>query len=779
MQFSEAWLKELISIPVDTNTLSHQLTMAGLEVDAVHPVAAEFNNVCVGYVESKEQHPDADKLSVCMVDVGDAKTQIVCGAKNIEAGQKVPVAKVGAVLPGDFKIKAAKLRGVDSNGMICSESEIGLAEKSEGIMVLPEDAPVGTDIREYLKLNDQMIEIDLTANRGDCLSLHGVAREVAVANAGSFKPSDVEAVKQSHDEKIDVKLSASEQCPLYLSRVIKGIKPGAKSPLWLAEKLRRSGLRAIHPVVDVTNYIMLLMGQPMHAFDAAKLNGDVRIELSTGGDKIKLLDESEVEVKPGTLLIKDDKGPIALAGIMGGLESSVTDETTDIVLEAAHFTPDAIRGKARSYGLHTDSSHRFERGVDPSLPKLAMEAATQLILSVVGGEAGPVNQMGEVVVTEKQVSLRPDRVNAVLGTEISEDEVIRILEGLGFESSELNFKIPSYRFDINIEEDLIEEVARIHGLDNIKSSLPKSGLVQVGLTEKLNHAKDVLQLLAARGYTQAINYSFIDQKWQKTFFPDVNSPVLQNPISSDMAQMRGSLLPGLLLSAKRNLNRQVDRVHLCEQGIVFTDALEIEKLAFVKCGLRDQEHFSGTEKADFYDLKGDLQALFVLCGKEVVFAPTDSISYLHPGKAAQISCEGDIIGVIGQLHPVAQKAVGLKQAVFVAEIDWDSILPADIAVFEAISKYPSIRRDFAFVVDKDLPAQNLINACKKSLGDLLQKANVFDVYTGEELGSRKKSLALSLILQDLSHTLIEEEVNSAVNTLLEVLLRDFNAKLRE
>ena len=792
MQFSEAWLRDWVNPPVSVNELADALSMAGLEVDGVHPAAPDFSGVVVGAVLSCERHPDADKLSVCQVDLGhDEIVQIVCGAKNVAGGMKVPVARVGAVLPGDFKIRKAKLRGVESFGMICSAAELGLAESSDGIMPLPGDAPLGEDFREYLQLDDHIIDVDLTPDRGDCLSIAGIAREVGVIYREPVTQWEIRPVAAETDRSLEVLLESPQACPRYSCRVLEGINPAAETPLWMQERLRRSGLRPISPVVDVTNFVMLELGQPMHGFDLAKIEGGIRVRLSRGGEKLVLLDGSEVEVQVGTLLIADEEKPLALAGIMGGEASAVTGDTRDILLESAFFQPTAIIGKARGYGLHTDSSHRFERGVDPQLATKALERATELIISIAGGKAGPVVD----VVAEQQmpasaeVLLRRDRVERILGVAVSDDEIEDILSRLGMvlQPTGEGWTVipPSARFDIAIEADLIEEVGRIYGYARIPenlSSAPVSIQAKPEAAFRLDRAK---QYLVDQAFQEVITYSFISPELSSLITPQAQSIRLANPISEEMSLMRASLWPGLLSTLKYNLARQQERVRLFESGQVFHQAGdEIDQpqmLGGLIFGSDVPEQWAQKpRKTDFYDLKGTVEGLLALVDDPdgFAFVPVDDAA-LHPGQSALVQRAGREVGRLGLLHPALQQKLDLPGDVYLFELKLAELEEGRLPAYQPVSRYPSIRRDLAILVKREITWAEVLSCAREAAPEIVRDINVFDVYTGENIDTSLKSLALSLILQDYSHTLTDEETEQAVNAVREALERELAAKLRD
>lgn len=792
MKFSEAWLREWVDPEVTTEELSHQLSMAGLEVDSVGPVAGEFNGVVVGEVLSLERHSDADKLSVCQVNAGqNEELQIVCGARNVAVGMKAPVALVGAVLPGGFKIKKAKLRGVQSLGMICSESELGLAESSAGIMGLPADATVGVNIREYLDLDDSFIEVDLTPDRGDCLSIAGIARDVGVINRCSVTPPAIDPVPAQNDDRFPVSLEAPEACPKYACRVIRNINPEADTPLWIKEKLRRSGIRSISPVVDVTNYVLLELGQPMHGFDLAKLNGEIRVRMAQAGERLILLDGQEQELREDTLVIADARTPLAMAGIMGGEHSSVTAVTKDILLESAFFTPTAIIGKARSYGLHTDSSHRFERGVDPELQVRALERATRLLLDVVGGEPGPV----VVVISEEHIERRPEillrraRLAMILGVEIEDDMVADILTRLEMrvEPVATGWKVvaPSCRFDISIEEDLIEEVGRIYGYTEIPIHHSAAASVMQGEPEMAFSLQRAKELLVDRGFQEVITYSFISQEIHDLMDPQHNTVQLANPISADMSIMRTSLWPGLLQTAVYNQSRQQGRVRIFESGLRFvmksSDIQQDPMLAGLISGEINLEQWGEDVRGvDFFDLKADLESLLSLTGsaEDFEFLPGAHPS-LHPGQAARIMRNGEPAGWIGMLHPRLEDKLGLTGNTFLFEISLGLLVGSSLPAFTPLSKFPSIRRDISIVVDEDVRFSQISDCIRQEAPEILKDIRLFDVYTGENIDFGRKSIALGLILQETSHNLTDEYAEGVMERILRSLSDQFNAQLRE
>lgn len=795
MKFSESWLREWVNPAVSREALSHQITMAGLEVDGVDAVAAEFNGVVVGEVVECGQHPDADKLRVTKVSVGSGELiDIVCGAPNCRQGLKVAVAMVGAVLPGDFKIKKAKLRGMPSEGMLCSYSELGIDIDSDGIIELPLDAPLGTDLREYLQLDDAVIEVDLTANRADCLGMVGLAREVGVLNRQAVTEPQWQAVTPSTDTKVAINVKETAACPRYLGRVVKNVNVKAATPLWMQEKLRRSSIRSIDPIVDITNFVLVEFGQPMHAFDLAKLTGDIQVRLGNGEEKITLLDGSEVTIPNDTLVIADDARPLALAGVFGGEYSGVSDTTQDILLECAFFAPLAIMGKSRRLGLHTDSSHRFERGVDPEMQHKVMDRATRLVLDICGGEAGPVVEAKSDADLPKpaQILLRRSKLDKILGHHVPDSDVVEILERLGFGvvAGEGSWQVTTatYRFDMAIEEDLIEEVARIYGYNNIPNVAPVASLRMSDHKETDLSLKRVRSLLVARGFQEAVTYSFVDPKLQNLVHPGEQAMVLPNPISSEMSAMRLSMFTGLLTAVGYNQSRQQGRVRLFETGLRFVPDIHAESgvrqqamLGCVITGLQNDEHWSMESKTvDFFDLKGDLEAIIGLTVSASEFSfRVATHSALHPGQCAEILRNDRVIGHIGAIHPSLEKPFGLNGKTIVFELELDALLHTSLPLAQAVSKFPANRRDIAVVVDESVSAGDVMKLIRKVGENQLVGINLFDVYLGKGVEPGKKSLAIALTLQDTTRTLEEKEIAETVDSVVSALKTEFNASLRD
>jgi len=790
MKISQNWLHEWVNPQTDLDEFCATITMAGLEVDSIEPAAGEFTKIVVAKVIAVEKHPDADKLNVCKVNTGKEELQIVCGAANVREGLVVACATIGAVLPGNFKIKKSKLRGVESFGMLCSEKEMGLAEQADGLMELPEDAPIGTDIREYLQLNDTVIEVDLTPNRADCLSVAGVAREVATLYKSELNAVETQSAPLDIDDSFAVSVSATQACPRYTGRVIRDVNTQAATPLWMVEKLRRAGIRSLGPCVDVTNYVMLELGQPMHAFDLDILKGGIQVRMASVDEKITLLDGKEICATENTLVIADDEKALALAGIMGGENSGVTDNTKHIFLESAHFNPLAIAGKAREYGLHTDSSHRFERGVDPELPLQALERATQLLIDICGGKAGPVvDQTSEADLPSREpVQLRLDRVNRMLGIEFKAAEVESILSLLGMQlekdGDSWMVTPPSFRFDIAIEADLIEEIIRIHGYNNIPRKLPTYQPTMKPLKEAEINLQRVKDVLVERGYHEAISYSFVDPKWQSAIDPDIAPVKLANPISADLSVMRTSIWPGLLKAVQHNLNRQQPRVRLFETGLTFVkqgdELVQNAKISGVITGNIESEQWAADErKVDFFDAKSDLEAILALGGLNNIFFEKSQHSALHPGQTAQIFKKNQAIGWIGALHPNTRKTLDIDPPVYVFEVDLAALLEGAVPTFKPLSKFPEVRRDIAVLVKQEIAVEELVKSIKSVTSDIFQEILLFDVYTGTNIEDGLKSVALGLILQGFSSTLTDEEVDLEINKIITVLNDRYGATLRE
>ncbi len=792
MKFSEQWLRGWVSPQVSRDELVARLSMAGLEVDSVTPAAGDFSGVVVGEVLGTEQHPDADKLRVCQVSNGAETFQVVCGAPNVRPGLKIPFAMIGAELPGDFKIKKAKLRGVESNGMLCSQAELQIGEGNDGLMELPADAPVGQDIREYLGLDDAIIEVDLTPNRGDCLSLAGLAREVGALYAAPVTRPVVASVPAVHDEVRSIEVLAPAACPRYLGRVIRNVDLSKPTPLWMVERLRRADVRSIDAAVDITNYVMLELGQPLHAFDLAEINGGIRVRMAEEGEKLVLLDGQEVTLRSDTLVIADHSRALAIAGVMGGEHSGVSTTTRDVFLESAFFDQIAVAGKARSYGLHTDASHRYERGVDWQLAREAMERATGLLLDITGGEAGPIIE----TVSEQHlpkiapVTLRAQRITQMLGMEMDPAEVERLLSALGLNISadgagQWRVEVPSHRFDISLEVDLIEELARLYGYNRLPVRYPQARLAPQAKAEARSDLPELRRLLVARGYQEAITYSFIDPRQFELFNPGVEPLLLANPISNDMAAMRSSLWPGLVKSLQHNLNRQQDRVRLFESGLRFVGQLDGLKqepmLAGVVCGSRLPEGWAqGRDVVDFFDVKADVEAVLGFAGAldAFTFVPGKHPA-LHPGQTARIERDGREVGYVGAIHPELSKTLGLDRPVFVFELVLAEVALGKMPKFQELSRFPEVRRDLALLADRDVASSAVLDVIRENAGEWLTDLRLFDVYQGKGIDPHRKSLAVGLTWQHPSRTLNDDEVNTATQNILTSLETRLNATLRK
>ncbi|GGY70528.1 phenylalanine--tRNA ligase subunit beta [Marinobacter zhanjiangensis] len=789
MKFSEKWLREWVNPAIGSQELMDQITMAGLEVDGFEPVAGGFTGVVVGEVRSVAPHPDADKLRVCQVSDGDETVAVVCGAPNVREGLRVPFATVGAVLPGDFRIKKAKLRGQPSNGMLCSESELGLSDDHAGLMELPADAPVGEAIDRYLGLDDITIDVDLTPNRADCLSLRGLAREVGVLTGESVREPELSPVLASHDERPSVAVEAPAACPRYLGRIIRNVDLSVATPLWMVEKLRRSGVRSIDPAVDITNYVMLELGQPLHAFDRAEIEGGIVVRMAKPDEELVLLDGQTVKLTPDTLVIADHAKPLAIAGVMGGEHSGVTGKTRDLILESAWFEPVAMAGKAREYGLHTDASHRFERGVDYELARTAMERATALLLAITGGEAGEVVEVAsdEHLPRAEQVTLRADRLNAVLGMTIDAARVEDILTRLGLHivdqtGDRWTVRVPSYRPDISIEEDLIEEVGRIYGYNNLPVTEPVGSLALRPVKEAERPVSAVRNFFVSCGYQEAITYSFVDPKVQEVLDPEREGIALANPISADLAVMRTTLWSGLVKTLEYNQRRQQPRIRLFETGLRFVrsgDRIDQEPmLAGVVTGGQLPENWAnGRRDADFFDVKGELESLFSLLGVEVRFAAGQHPA-LHPGQTAQLFLGDQAVGWLGAMHPQVQKKLDVDGTILMFELFLNPIVSGYVPNFKEISKYPEVRRDLAIIIGNEIAFADVDRVVRNNAGERLTALRAFDVYEGEKLGEGKRSLALSLFWQHPERTLNDDEVHEFFDRVINALQKELGATLR-
>ena len=791
MKISENWLRTWVNPAIDSEKLSDQLTMLGLEVDDLSPAAKPFTGVVVGEVLTVEQHPDADRLRVTTVNIGSGEPlQIVCGAPNVRAGMKAPVATIGAVLPGDFKIKKGKLRGIESQGMLCGASEIDLEDKIDGLLELPADAPVGMNIREYLDLDDNVIDISITPNRGDCFSIRGIAREIGVINQLPVTAPEIKEVAATISDEKKVVVS-TEGCPRYLGRVIKNVNTKAVTPVWMERALARSGIRQHSILVDITNYVLMELGQPLHAFDGGKVQGAVHVRQATEAEKLVLLNEQEVELNEKVMVIADDEKALAIAGIMGGLSSAVSDATTEIFLESAFFAPLHIAGRARSFGLHTDASQRYERGVDFELPLIAMHRASQLIAELAGGEFGPITvaENAALLPTRDAIELNQTQVDQLLGYSVDSAFITDALTRLGCEvtvkaEGEWSVVPPSHRYDMVIYQDLIEEVARIHGYDNIQISLP---VIDVKLAKYQDQFElgQLRQTAVTLGYQEAISFSFADLKLEKQLNSHVKPLALANPISSDLAVMRSTLLSSLVPCVQYNINRQQSRVRFFELGLRFDyqeansihDLKQIPTFALIATGSRTPESWHGkAQPMDFFDFKGDIEEILAAGRVKVDYIRSER-SWLHPGQSAEILVNGQSIGYFGRLHPSLEDELDLATT-WVAELDQAAVLQTYVSNFTELSRFPSVRRDIALLINDKINVSEIQGLIEKTGGELLDSTWLFDVYTGQGVEEGKRSLAFALLWQHPSRTLEDAEIKSGMDNILQVLENTYQATLR-
>src|SRR5450830_9236 len=793
MQFSENWLRSLVNTDLSSQALSHALTMTGLEVEEMQPVAAPFSKVVVAKILSAEKHPDADRLQVCMVDVGLANpVQIVCGAANARAGLIAPCALVGAELPG-ISIKQAKVRGIESFGMMCSSKELGISAEATGLLELDSNAVIGQSIREYLDLDDYLFTLKLTPNRSDCLSITGIARDVAAITGAATCFEVVVPVAPALQQAKRVVVNEPVACPRYCGRLISGINAKASTPDWMLRRLERSGLRSISAVVDVTNYVLLALGQPMHAFDADKLNGDIIVRFAKENESLSLLNDQTIQLKTDDLVIADTNGAIALAGIMGGKPTSVSDDTADIFLESAFFVPSVIAGKARRLGLSTDSSYRFERGVDFGNTRNAIEYATTLIKQICGGEAGEVTEVIGTLPVRNPVKLRLARLVSVLGIPFAQDKVAQLLTQLGFAFTLADdvFVVtpPSYRFDIAIEEDLIEEIARLHGYDHIPATSPVAVLTMLDVPESKSHLNKLRDSLVAAGYQEVVNYSFVDESWERDLLGNASPIKLKNPIASNLSVMRTGLWGGLLDTLVYNLNRKQERALLFEigaayyqqassqQATAFVEATRISGLAYGSA--KPEQWGIDAADVDFFEVKAHVDALLGAndTHKQVTYEKTEHTT-LHPGQTARILLDGVAIGWLGKLHPKWQQHYSLTKSTFLFELDAEAVLNRNIPSYQEVSKLLPVRRDLAVVVDENIAVNILLSAVKKANIPLILEVALFDLYQGQGVAENKKSLALSVLMHDTQKTLTDSDADIAIANLLQLLQNDFGAILR-
>ena len=790
MKVSEAWLRTWVDPEITTEQLCDQLTNLGLEVDAIESTYDDLTGVSVAEVVEIESIDagDGKTISKCSVSTGSQTVQVVCGAPNVRVGMRTAYAKDGATLNDRDQVKRTRVYGVESDGMLCSGAELAINDDASVILDLPSDLPLGDDIKNALGLQDTTIDIDLTPNRGDCLSIRGVAREVGVVNQLPVAESEIQPVAPKSSQEISVTLANPEGCPRYLGRVISDVDTQAQTPTWMVQRLVGCGLRPIDPIVDVTNYVMLELGQPLHAFDLANTRNGIVVRDAKEGEALTLLDGSEIEFDAGTLLITDGDTPLAIAGVMGGELSGINESTKDVFLECAYFHPDAIIGTPRKYGLQTDASLRYERGVDPCLQYDAIERATELLCEIVKGTPGPVTIAESEIhlPSERQVSLRKSRLTMLVGESIADERVGDIFQRLGFDvkanEEQWSVKVPSYRFDLNIEEDLVEEVCRVHGYNEIGASYPNSSMKFDVSLARTSESLAQRSRIAELGYFEVINYSFIEQALNDRFVPDVEAPKVENPIASQYAVMRKSLIPGLLGSAANNMSRQQENVRLFEYGKCFAvsggETTQEDRLSGVVVGRKRPEGWAeAPQDVDFYDVKGDLERLLAILSSEVVFERS-SKPYLHPGEAATIVADDQKMGDFGRLHPEIAMQMDLPESTFVFELDAEPLKQSVAQQVTHIAPFPYVRRDLALLIAKDLPAQTLTSTIQDELGGLLKELTVFDVYAGENIDPDKKSIAIGLLMQDDQATLTDEKVAIRINDLLAKLTKQFNIQQR-
>ncbi|WP_054287049.1 phenylalanine--tRNA ligase subunit beta [Gulbenkiania mobilis] len=783
MQFSEQWLRSWVNPSLSTDELSYLLTMAGLEVEEVTAAAPAFSGVVVAEVKEVVKHENADRLRVTKVDAGTGELiQIVCGAPNVAPGLRVPCALPGAVLPGDFRIKPTKMRGVESNGMLCSGKELGVPDEVDGLLVLPADAPVGQSIREYLQLDDSLFTLKVTPNRADALSMRGIAREVAALTGAPLQAPACQPVAAVCESTLPVHIEAPQACGRYIGRVVRNVNAAASTPDWLRRRLERAGLRSISVVVDITNYLLLELGQPMHAFDLGKVEGGITVRMARPGEKLECLNEKEVALEEDLLVIADDAKPLAIAGIMGGLESGVTPSSTDIFLESAFFHPEQIAGKARRLGFGSDSSYRYERGVDFTLQRDAIERATRLIVDICGGEPGPLTESVGRLPERPAVTVRIERINRVLGIRLAEEDVHAIFQRLGFEvvPIEGGFCVtpPAARYDIAIEEDLIEEVARVHGYDAIPSDAPVSRVRMLPLPEDRLPRSQLRRQIAACDYQEVVSYAFVDERWEQDFAANADPVRLINPIASQMSVMRSTLIGGLVSVLSANLNRKQPRVRVFEIARVFRKdegmLVQPEKVAGLAWGSRWPEQWGvPQQKVDFYDVKADVESFLPQAEYRVAQHPA-----FHPGRCAEVVVAGRVIGVMGELHPQWVQAYDLPSAPVLFELDLQPVEACIPVKARPVSRFQGVRRDLALVVDESLPVQTVLVALQQAASPLVTEVAVFDVYRGKGVEEGKKSLAFRVQMQEMTRTLTDDEVEAEVKRLLDAAALKAGAVLR-
>lgn len=803
MQFSEHWLRTLVDPPITTEALTHLLTMSGLEVEECADAAPAFTGVVVGEIIRFRNHPNADKLKLCEVEVGGERLSIVCGAPNVTAGMKVPCARIGARLPGaagapSVEIKAVTMRGVESSGMLCSARELGLSEDHSGLLALPQDAVPGSDVRQILALDDKIITIKLTPNRADCLSVLGIAREVAALTGAPLGKIDSTPVAKAHETTFPVRISAADGCGRFTGRVICNVNAGAETPHWMRQRLERAGQRPISALVDVTNYVMLELGRPLHVYDLDKLKGGIDVRFGRKGERLKLLNEQIVELDESVLAITDDSGPIGLAGIMGGSSTKADLETTNVFLEAAFFFPEAIAGRARRFNFTSDASHRFERGVDFDNNLDGIERATRLILEICGGEPGPVTDVRAGQPVRSPVRMRLARAHKVIGVPVRPDEIASIFQRLGMSArvegsgADTTFVVtpPSYRFDISIEEDLIEEVARLYGFDRIPANPPLARATMLPVAEDRRSLHELRACMAAADFQEVINYSFVEEAWESDLAGNANPVRLLNPIASQLAVMRSTLLGGLLANVRHNLNRRLSRVRIFEVGRAFLRDPSAPDGEHSVAGIRQPMRVAAaaygpaleeqwgvpSRSVDFFDLKRDLETLLApsLARFEAASHPA-----LHPGRSARVLLAGEPIGWLGELHPKWQKKFELPAPVMLFEVDAEPLQSIPLPQYREVSRFPPVYRDLAIMVDESIPVEVLLDGLTRTLPPIVEAVSLFDVYRGKGIDNGKKGLAFRVLLQDTQKTLTDAEVDAALSALRQVLEQDYGAKLRQ
>lgn len=790
MKFSESWLREWVNPSISREELCDVLTMGGLEVEEIAPVTDKIKGIVVGEIVSIKKHPEADRLNICDVNIGKKNLlQIVCGANNARTNMKAPVAVINAVLPSTT-ITATSIRGVPSQGMLCSASEIGLVEESAGLLELPADAPIGMDLIQYMHLNDHTIDVSITPNRGDCLSVRGIARDLAALTKTKLKSISIPKIKPNNKSKLPITIEAKADCPRYIGRVIRNVKADATTPMWLRERLRRSGIRSISPIVDVTNYVMLELGQPMHAFDLNTIQSGIKVRHSKKGEKIALLDGSEKILNANTLVIADHEKPLAIAGVMGGLDSSVTLLTSDILLESAYFSPKTIASQRQFYHLNSDSAYRFERGIDSTIQAEAIERATKLILEIAGGEAGPAIEVSSKTHLPKEcvINLSVAKVGQVLGITIPDKKIATILQSLGFviKSDKKGWKVrvPAYRTDVTLAEDVIEEIARLYGYDNIPTHVPLTELQAQDIAEEAQDLHAYREALRDQGYHEIISYSFVDKKLKNLLDPEQIPRELLNPITAEMEVMRTNLWPGLINAYLYNMSRQQHRIRLFEIGTCFITKgnklnQESRIAGLISGSVKHEQWGSVSREADFFDLKGDIENLIDLTSsnESLIFKP-ETHPALHPGQTAAIYQGDKKVGVLGALHPSVMQALDITDKVYVFELALNQLKPGAAKSYQEISKFPEIRRDIAIIVNQTVPAKDIQDTIKLSAGDWLKDVFIFDVYQGKGITPGHKSIALGLVLQHPTRTLVDDEVAELMERVMSTLKGNLGAELR-